>query len=78
MRNVTISLDEASYRRVRLLAAERDTSISGLVKALLLDVSSENGEAERLRSREQALRARIDRFRASDRLQRDALHGRGA
>jgi hypothetical protein len=32
MKNLTISLDEESYRAARLAAAERDTSISSLVR----------------------------------------------
>jgi len=32
MKNLTISLDEESYRAARLTAAERDTSISSLVR----------------------------------------------
>ena len=32
MKNLTISLDEESHRAARLTAAERDTSISGLVR----------------------------------------------
>ena len=35
MKNVTLSLDDETYRRARIRAAEQNTSVSGLVKALL-------------------------------------------
>lgn len=35
MRNITISIDDETYRRARLWAAERDTSVSAIVKCIL-------------------------------------------
>jgi hypothetical protein len=32
MRNITLSVDESSYRNVRIAAAHRGTSVSGLVR----------------------------------------------
>jgi hypothetical protein len=32
MRNITLSVDEESYRNVRIAAAHRGTSVSGLVR----------------------------------------------
>ena len=32
MRNITLSVDEDSYRNVRIAAAHRGTSVSGLVR----------------------------------------------
>jgi uncharacterized protein YdaU (DUF1376 family) len=78
MRNITVSLDDATYRRARIIAAERDTSVSALVKRFLVDLASEESEAERLKREERALRERITTFRASDRLSRDEVHGRRA
>lgn len=78
MRNITVSLDDATYRRARMIAAERDTSVSALVKRFLVDLASEESEAERLKREERALRERITTFRASDRLSRDEVHGRRA
>jgi hypothetical protein len=61
-----------------MIAAERDTSVSALVKRFLVDLASEESEAERLKREERALRERITTFRASDRLSRDEVHGRRA
>jgi hypothetical protein len=35
VKNVTVSLDDVTYRRARMIAAERDTSSSALVKDYL-------------------------------------------
>ena len=46
MRNITVSVDDATYRRARICAAELDTSVSALVReylgALAGDDSSRN------------------------------------
>jgi phage shock protein A len=74
--NITVSLDDQIYRRARIVAAERGTSVSALVKGFLEELGTGESEVERLRKQEQALRARIDAFRAGDRLPREALHER--
>jgi hypothetical protein len=77
VRNITISLDDVTYRRVRVLAAERDLSISGLVKRLLMDLDSGAADAaQELKVREKALRERIAVFSAGERLSREAAHER--
>lgn len=35
MKNITVSVDEATYRRARIRAAELDTSVSALVREYL-------------------------------------------
>lgn len=59
-----------------MIAAERDTSLSALVKDYLIALGSGESEAERLIREERALREKIKSFRASDRVSRDALHDR--
>ena len=59
-----------------MTAAERDTSVSALVKAFLTELVANESDAERLKREERALRERIRRFRAVDRLARDDLHRR--
>jgi ubiquinone biosynthesis protein Coq4 len=54
-----------------------ETSVSALVKKFLSDLTAEEGEFERLKKMEQALRDRIVTFRASDRLSRDGVNKRG-
>ena len=78
MKNITVSLDDDTYRRARTIAAQRDTSVSALVKRFLVDLAGGESEVERLKREERALRERITEFRASDRLSRDAVHDRGA
>ena len=58
-----------------MIAAQRDTSVSALVKRFLLELGS--GETERLKRQERELRERITDFDASDRLSRDDVHRRG-
>jgi hypothetical protein len=76
MRNITVSLDDDIYRRVRMIAAERDTSVSALVKAFLVQLGSSESETERLKREERSLRERVTSFRGSDRLTRDDIHSR--
>ena len=58
------------------IAAERDTSVSALVKRFLVDLTSGETEFERLRREEQELRKRIKNFSGADRLPRDELYDR--
>ena len=76
MKNITVSLDDEIHRRPRMIAAQRDTSVSALVKQFLLELGSGETETERLKREERALRGRITAFQASDRPSRDDLHRR--
>lgn len=76
MKNITVSLDDDSYRRARMAAAQRDTSVSALVRGFLTELGSGESETERLKRQERALRERITNFDASDRLSRDEIHHR--
>ncbi len=77
MKNITVTLDDDTYRRARVKAAELDTSVSALVKRYLVELAAGESEFERLETLERALRERITSFRASDRLPRDEVHQRG-
>lgn len=76
MKNLTVSLDDETYRRARMIAAQRDTSVSALVKRFLIELASGETEFERLKRLEQAIRESIVDFDASDRLSRDEVHDR--
>jgi hypothetical protein len=76
MKNITVSVDDVTYRRARIKAAEQDTSVSALVKQFLVELASDQESAEQLVSDERALRERIRQFRAADRLPREKLHER--
>jgi uncharacterized protein (DUF2336 family) len=82
MKNITVSVDDAIYHRARLRAVERRTSVSAIVRGVLVDLASEETEAERLKRQEQeivkGLLERRSRFSATDRLTRDAVHDRHA
>lgn len=77
MKNITVTVDDETYRRARIKAAERDTSVSALVKRFLAELVDGESDAERLKREERALRERIGSFRAADRLPREDVHGRG-
>jgi hypothetical protein len=76
MRNITVSVDDETYRRARVAAAERDTSLSALVKTYLEQLAARETENERLKRQEREIRERIAAFSASDRISRDELHSR--
>jgi plasmid stability protein len=76
MKNITVSVDDNVYRQARIKAAERDTSVSALVKQFLTELAAEEGHQERLLRQERELRARVTSFSASDRLSRDELYDR--
>jgi hypothetical protein len=71
-------VDDETYRRARIRAAELDTSVSALVKRYLAELAGRESEFERLERLERALRAEIKSFRAGDRLSRDDVHRRKA
>lgn len=75
VKKVTISLDDAVYRRTRIKAAEAGRPLSALVREAL---DTGETEFERLHRRELELREKLkgSGFRASDRLSRDELYDR--
>ena len=78
MKNITVSLDDETYRRARIVAAERATSVSALVRAFLIELGSGESKTERSKREERALRDEITSFRASDRMAREEVHKRDA
>jgi plasmid stability protein len=78
MKNITVSVDNETYRRARVKAAEHDTSVSALVRRFLTELASEESDIERLKREERELRARIAAFTAGDRLSWEDVHERGA
>src|SRR5205807_10017042 len=76
MTDVAVSLDDVAYRRARMVAAERDASVSALVKRFLVELTSGESEFERLKRLEEETRAKITNFSASENLPRDELYDR--
>jgi plasmid stability protein len=78
VKNVTISLPDDVYRRARITAAERDTSLSALVRDLLMKLGDEEPNSEQRKRLQKEVLATVRRFRAGGRLSRDQAHDRNA
>ena len=78
MKNITVSLPEDLYRRARVHAAERDTSVSALVREFLMKLGNEESDFDRRKRLQEEVLATVKRFRAGDRLKREAIHDRHA
>jgi hypothetical protein len=80
MKNITVSLDDDTYRRARVKAAEQDTSVSALVKKYLVELAGQETDFERRKRLQNEMFAKVKarRFSASDRLTRDEVHERRA
>lgn len=63
MKNITVTVDDALYRRVRIVAAQNETSLTALVRRHLESLAQE-AEVEPWDRRKETLRAafaRLDR-----------------
>ncbi len=94
MKNITVSVDEETYRQCRIKAAEAGTSVSALVREFLTKLNADRTredaaasaslEEQRERARRMrqevydSMEARGSQFSASDRLPRDELYNRDA
>jgi plasmid stability protein len=78
MKNITVSLDDETYRKARIRAAELNSSVSAVVRRFLNELGSGESAFERLKRQEHDLRLCIKGFSAGDNLTRDEVHGRGA
>ena len=76
MKNITVTLDDETYRKARIRAAELDTSVSAIVRKYLTQFAEGESRFERLKKQEEALLAKIEKFTAEDLLPREALHDR--
>jgi hypothetical protein len=76
VKNVTVSVPDDVYRDARIAAAERGRSVSSLVVGYLRSLSDRTREFARLEAQQHEVQAEIRRFRAADRLGRDAVHDR--
>lgn len=94
MRNITVSVDDSTYRRSRIRAAELDTSVSALVRRFLerlvrdpvewtgdqeLEVETERDRRRRLLKEVfEDICATRSGFKAADNISREALYDRDA
>ena len=89
MRNITVSVDDETYRQARIRAAELDTSVSALVREYLQSLSDAGAEFQTLETaserrlrgllevREQ-IRRNSPNFRVADNVPREQLYDRHA
>ena len=76
MKNITVSLPDQIYRKARIKAAERDVSVSALVREFLISLGEEETDFERRRRLQDEVLKTVRRFRGSDRMKRDQVHDR--
>jgi Arc/MetJ-type ribon-helix-helix transcriptional regulator len=76
LRNITVSVPERVYRRARVRAAERDTSVSELVREFLTRLSEDASDFDRRTRLQDEILASVRGFTAADRLTRDEVHDR--
>ena len=78
MKNITVSVPDQVYRRARMRAAVRDTSVSALVREFLGGLGGEESDFDRRKRLQADVLASVRRFRAGGRLKRDDAHDRDA
>jgi len=78
MKNITVSLPDDLYRRARIKAAERDTSVSALVRDFLTNLGDEESDFARRKHLQEEVLAGIKDYRAGDRMTREEVHERNA
>jgi len=78
VKNITVAVPEAIYRKARIKAAELDTSVSALVREFLVNLGSDESDFDRRKRLQDEVLGSIKLFRARDRLSRDELHDRDA
>ena len=89
MRNITVSVDDETYRQARIRAAEMDTSVSALVREYLRDLNNAGPEAENQETASQRRMRKLmnviddisrnnPNFKMSDNVPREELYDRPA
>ena len=89
MKTVSVTVDDDTHRRLRILAAEQGTSVSAMIRQHMLRVLNGNSQEadketgpERRRRRLQEFQDELQRkgirFSAADRLTREEMYQRGA
>jgi len=73
-----VSVPDEVYRQARVKAAERDTSVSALVREFLTKLGEGGSDFERRKKLQDEVLRTIKKFRARDRLSRDDVHDRNA
>lgn len=78
MKNITLSLDDETYRKARIIAAQRDASVSALVKRFILSLTAETPAPRNLKLEQESLLDSIWQrhpgFTAAENLARDDVY----
>jgi hypothetical protein len=61
--NITLSLDDELIKKVRKIAVERDTTLTGIVRDYLEQLAVEDAASGRRRREREALERTFERFR---------------
>jgi hypothetical protein len=82
VKNITVTVDDELYQRARVRAAEKRSTVSGLVREYLVRLVEEESAFERMQREQIEAIERIRRnhptFSAGARLGRDEVHERDA
>jgi Family of unknown function (DUF6364) len=60
--NITLTLDDDLVMEVRKIAADQETTLTGLVRAYLEQIAAENAKSGRKRRELEALRRSFEKF----------------
>jgi hypothetical protein len=60
--NITLTLDDKLVKEVRKIAADRDTTLTGLVRAHLEELAAENAKSGRKRRELETLKRSFEKF----------------
>jgi hypothetical protein len=84
VKNITVSIDDETYRRARIAAAANDSTVTAVVREFLEDFSANSPRQETKKERSERLarletdaRARIKFFDPSDNVPREELYRLG-
>lgn len=81
MKNITVTVDDELYRMARVKAAERDTSVSRLVREFLKSLAEGESDFQRRKRLQDQVLASLDLrepVEGAPRLSRDEVHHRRA
>jgi hypothetical protein len=82
MKNITVSVDDETYRNARIHAAQTNTTVSAMVREFLVGLAGGTGldpksaEFRRLAKEDVELRNRTSGYSYSGRMTRDESHDR--
>lgn len=77
MKNITVSIDDETYRQARITAAERELSVSALVRELLQKLTAKpDDDLAAKNERLLAALAKSRNFSMKDRLTREEIYER--